>query len=66
VQVWNPYDTRIKDGAKVRIIHTGEEGIIDGEPYYFYQQASVRFNCNGNRVYSFNNFEVLEEENNEV
>jgi hypothetical protein len=57
-----PYDTRIKDGVKVRIIHTCEEGIIDGEPYYEYEQASIQFSDNGNRVYLFNNFEVLEDE----
>jgi hypothetical protein len=62
VNEYYPYDTRIKDGIKVRIIHTDEIGIIDGEPYYEYEQASIKFSDNGNRVYLFNNFEVLEDE----
>jgi hypothetical protein len=63
VNEYYPYDTRIKDGVRVRITHTDEIGVIDGEPYYEYEQASIKFSSDGgNRVYSFKNFEVLEDE----
>jgi hypothetical protein len=57
----NPFEDKIKVGRKVRVIHTGEEGIIT-DIYYMYQQASIQFSDNGNRVYLFKNFEVLEDE----
>jgi hypothetical protein len=57
----NPFEDKIKVGRKVRILHTGEEGIIT-DVFHFYQQASIQFSDNGNRVYLFKNFEVLEDE----